>query len=186
MSLCRVHQVMLMVKPAGVWQTTFGPITLNSNSSDFGGGNNIRMYFTAAQLSTSGSKVRITFNASSAANTTITSCYVGHAALVDGGGDFDGTQVRVTFDGGSSSTTITANTSKVSDEITYTVDETKPLYVSMFFNGGAGTGTMRQNFATPTTLRYTKAGSDESAVTDVSGYATASVDMCISLIEVLT
>ena len=179
-----VQQVLLAEAAAagGTWQTTWTN-SLTSDTSDFGSGTNIRQYFDASVVTTSGSKVRITFSAGSASNATLTSVYCGHV----GGSapNFDGTQIRVTFNTGSNSVTIPGGTSKVSDDIIYSLDQTKHFMAAMFLNGGAGTGVLRQNFSTPTSTRFTKATTtDESAMTSPAGYGSGAVDVCVSKIEV--
>lgn len=114
----------------------------------------------------------------------ITSAYIGHAGVNSA---FDGTQVPLTFDGGSASVTITAGgASKLSDVIAYNYDSTKDLIVALLyasndvrFNSAGATG-----FAS-----YVKAG---AAGSDVSGTAPAGFSgtsnraISIDLVEVRT
>lgn len=163
------------------WTTTFSA-TLNVDSDGWNGVN-LRQQFAAAALSTSGGLVRITFQAGSSQDATISSCYLGHAAGAGDAFDFDGTQVQVTV-GGSISFTIPANSSVLSDLIPYTFDETKSFIVAAYFNGGTSHDMIRANTGLANTTKYEKTAADETATANVTGYSSAAGCRLINKIEV--
>lgn len=69
-------------------------------------------------------------------NTTwsILQCWVGHQATSGNAWDFDGNQVQLTFNGGSSSSgSISSSVGKDSDEVSFSYDGSKNLIISMYF-----------------------------------------------------
>ncbi|GAJ21235.1 unnamed protein product, partial [marine sediment metagenome] len=84
----------------------------------------------ASNISDDATIIKISFQGGDLEGFTINDAFVGHASSGGDDWDFDGSQVRVTFSGGSDSVTIGAGATVESDEITYTVDDTIDLIVS--------------------------------------------------------
>ena len=146
---------------------------------------NYRNWYSAGLLSQSATagKTRITFtNASGGGNHTIDSCYIGHAAGAGDAYDFDGAQVQVLVGASGSFSVLTAS-DVVSDEINFSLDETKNVIVSLHINSGfSSNGTYKA--ADANQVGYSKSGSDESSTTNVSSYSADNGPVYIKKIEV--
>lgn len=94
---------------------------------------NTRCRVAASQISTSGSKIRLTLAAYS--GVTFTDVFIGEAGT---NYNFAGTPTRVTF-GGSNGGTIGSGAELVSDDVAFALDETKDYIVSCLLSG-SGTG----------------------------------------------
>lgn len=141
-----------------------------------------RQVITAANLgSNNGDRLRVTFRSSSANPATITAAYIG--AKGASAPNFDGTQVQITFNGGSASATIPTNTTLVSDPITYAFDRTKDLVISTELNGALRYVTSSTGYT-----RYVKnPATGEADDTTVSGYSSdTTASYGIDLIETRT
>jgi parallel beta-helix repeat protein len=149
----------------GTWSTTYS-VSLGTDGT-LGGGttdSNIRNVYTATNLTTSGTKVRFTFQAHSAQTTIISDAAIGER---DGtSDDFVSSPTRITFDGGSTGCSIEAGATKVSDEITFTIDETKSYMVSMWRDGN---GYHRLSYVNVFYYDVTNPGTNKSQDTTVSG-----------------
>lgn len=165
------------------YSTTADP-SLTSNNTGFGG-ELIREVFAAAAFSTSGDRVRITFiPPTSGNNTNISNAFIGKKGV--SAPNFDGNQVRITFNGGSNSVVLTAGgPSVVSDPITFSFDHTVDHVIAFEMTG---TSDVRINAGSATNVtRYEKTGSGESGTTTVSGYSSnAGYLLSIDKIEVRT
>lgn len=168
--------------PGGSWVTTFSQ-ALNADSTGWNGFN-LRQHFAASILSQSGSKFRLTLQGSSIASEggQVDGCYGGHAAGAGDAYDFDGTQVQITV-GGSPTFTIPFNSTVVTDEITYTFDETKAFIVAFHFNNASHDNVRGIASLTGATV-YSKSAANETATTDVSTYGSAAGVRAINKIEV--
>lgn len=163
------QQALLMAGPVSGWQSTFTSV-FNADNPGWDG-YNLRQVLLAPVLSVSGSKVRVTLQASSAAGGfTIDNAEIGHAALVGDAYDFDGTQVALTFSGGSAGVTVAQGNTTLSDEITYAFDETKGFIIAMHFTG---TSSLRSQSASANTSAHYKLAANEVSTTDVTAYVTA-------------
>ncbi|MCK1465715.1 hypothetical protein IVB34_47380 [Bradyrhizobium sp. 2] len=131
-----------------------------------------------------GNKIRVTFTPPSAGNTTLSNVYVGHAGTAP---NFDGNQVRLTFNGGNNGVTLYGGgPAVVSDAVTFTYDHTKTLITSMDITG---TSSARNNSATGAdfTLYFKSADSANVGATTVTGYSTAATTArVVSKVEILT
>jgi len=115
-------------------------VTFNSNEVGWFG-YTIRVLIPASELLVSGGPTRITLEASAGGSCNFGACYVGHGASSGDVYDFESTPVQLTV-GGSGNFTILAGATAVSDDIAFTLDETKPLLVAGYFP------------TNPTVLRY--------------------------------
>lgn len=166
---------------AGVWVTSFSQ-TLNIDSANWNG-NNLRMCIFAAVLTQSGSKTRLTLQSGSGAEgAAISEAWIGHQS---GSDQWDaGTLTQITV-GASTSFTIPANTSVVTDEINFALDETQDIVVTFYFNSAAN-DTLRGRNLVVSTISYFKAAASEASVGDVTGYSGTNQGLrLISTIEVL-
>lgn len=165
---------------AGSWQQTFAK-TLNADEGSWNG-YTLRQPVPAASISVSGTKMRTTFEGGSVEGVTLSAVYFQEAAAAGDAFDFATTPVQVTFDGGSGSVVIGAGASKLSDEITVTVDETKSYVFAFFINGGTGSDTVRR--VSDSGNGYYKLGNDVTTV-NATGYSPASLTFyLINKIEV--
>lgn len=128
-------------------------------------------------MSESGSKIKLKFRRTTA-NYTIDSCYIQEKGA--SAPDFSSSPVQITFDSGNSGTTITAD-GTWSDEIDFSLDETKDYVISMFISTGIA---VPYAFETGTVIDYyRKLTTDESNVVDVSGY-TEFLNYAIAISEI--
>lgn len=171
------------VAAAGTWVTTFSQ-ALDIDSGSWTGFN-MRQHIAASLLSQSGSKFRLTLQSGSGSEgAQISGMYAGHAAGSGDAYDFDGTQVQVTV-ASSSSFTVAANSTVVTDEITYTFNEASNFIIAAHFNNGSH-DTVRAKNAVPGNTNYFKSAASEVATANVTGYSTtANALRLVSLIEVL-
>ena len=133
----------------------------------------IRVVIDAAQISTSGSTVNVTFVAGTGSDGfSIAGAYIGHAAGAGDAYDFDGNQAQITFDGGSGSVTIAASGTKKSDDISFDLDETKNLIIAVGIANDTGNDEIRDQTSATGFDTYQKSGGNgEESTTDVTGYS---------------
>lgn len=105
---------------------------------------------------------------------TLNDVFIGQVAVAGNAYDFDGGQVRVTWNGGSSSLSMVGgNTSYFSDEIAFTIDQTKAILVA--YNIGLTSAISRGTGLTTDYLTYIKAAVQEAGSTvKVTGYSATS------------
>lgn len=97
-----------------------------------------RTVYLPSSLLASASRVQLAF-ARGAVDYAIGDVWIGHGEGTGDDWDFDGNQVRVTFDGGSTGKTVLAGQGYVlSDEIVFSVNTSKRLIVSIYFGGASG------------------------------------------------
>jgi hypothetical protein len=114
-----------------LWQDAYSYSTWQGTS--YGWTNyNMRVVIPAAELSGSGSGVRITLGYYDT-DYDIAALYIGHQATSGDTIDFDGNQTQVTFNAGSGSATVSTGGLE-SDIITFNFDGTKNLVFSMYFS----------------------------------------------------
>jgi hypothetical protein len=151
-----------------IWTETTGA-ALAGNSTGWAG--NFRQHVQAANVSTSGNRARVTFKGGTGENASVGAAYIGHGAASGDPYDFEATPVQLMV-GGSGSFTVPAATEVVSDSAVFSLDETKPLVISVFFNNGAAdnVATASPGFGTA----YFKPGAtSEAATINVTGYNTS-------------
>jgi hypothetical protein len=161
---------------SGSWITTYNqtaPWIYGTNSSSM----NFRMIYSGSDLTMSGSKIRLTIKAHNAHAQTLSGVSIGERNGTTIG--TVGTPTRVTFDGGSSSVTISAGIDKVSDEIDFEIDETKQYLIHVFQNEGdsgdyayasASSGRYYLDTTNDDTLVQTPAGYNTSQITEYKSY----------------
>lgn len=167
--------------PISGWQIAFSR-TLTADSTGWNGFN-LRQTFAASLLAFSGSQVRITFQASSAAggiSCDHVSC--GHKATSPTHAwDFDGTEQPLLFSASASMSIAQGNT-LVSDALTYTFDKTKDFIVAAHFNAASA---IRNTNPVTGAVGYNKSGASETATDAPASYATnASALSFVTKIEV--
>ncbi len=163
------------------WAVTWQSATLASTAA--GQANYLnRNYWPASILIFSGTSVRVTL-AGDSADYKVDDMYIGHCAASGDAWDFDGGQVRVTFDSGSTGCTVSAGVDKVSDEISFTLDETKNLLISYFT---LNTSYDDWPYTSSNCAVFYKSGSTgDVATSDIAGMSTAAnTAQVISKIEV--
>lgn len=164
------------------WSTTFEHTGWTGNSNAWNGAN-LRQQFAASVLSASGDKVRLTLRSSSVAEgAKVAAMYIGHAAGAGDAWDFDGTQVQVTV-GGATSWTIPANSTVLTDAITYAFDEAKSFIVAAFFDDSANDN-LRSSSGLANTNAYSKTAASEVSTSNVTGYSNGGGLRMIEKIEV--
>jgi len=133
-------------------------MTVNQTDS---GTRNYRQLVDKSTIATSATTIKIRIYASATTNANITGSAIGPQA--DSGDAYDTSgMTRITWDGGSNTTTITANTYKDSDEIAYALDNTVNQIISVY-------STARNfRFGTTGSLYYNSITSDESQTADIS------------------
>ncbi len=150
----------------GSWQTTYSKV-LGSDESGFSA-YGIRQVIQSSDLLVSGSKVRVTINGSNAgAGYSISSSAMGAGAAAGNTYNYDGTQVALTWNGGSASVTGASGSVTVSDEIVYALDKTKNFVVAFFFNS---TTTLAYAANTGSTQGFYKSGANTVINTTETGF----------------
>lgn len=162
------------------WTTVFSAV-MNAFSTAWNGFN-LRAYFAAVGLSdVTGTHVRLTLESGSS-DCVIGAMTLGHRSSGDNY-DIDGTPTPVTVGGLTSFTIPTAGT-LVTDAIPFSFDGSKDFVVAAYFNGGSGHDAVRANASTANTNTHAKAGSNETATGNVTGYSTSGGVRMINKIEV--
>jgi len=116
----------------GGWSESWTGIALTSSVEPINvADRNKRMILPAAAITTSGTKVRFTLQAPLTANMVISGMSICEQSATS---TCTTTPTRITFDSGSNGTTVTANQTTVTDEIIYTIDETKTYLVHGWWN----------------------------------------------------
>jgi len=150
---------------AGVFNGSFD----NDNFNRDGAGPNAgqRMLIPSAQISISGSKIRVHMRAPAVGTLTVKEVWVGHQG-VGNAWNFDGTQVCLQFSS-VAGFTISNGATLISDEVDYPIDASKNLVVSFGLGSPAATPVNDTN-ATGLSL-YSKANSSsEAGDTAPTGY----------------
>src|SRR5512139_2061156 len=88
-----------------------------------------RIVVTADNISGNASKIKLRLKAHGTQNYTINGCSIGERSSTSD--DFTSGPTRVTF-GGNNSVTVSAGVDAYSDEITFTIDETKTYLVHLY------------------------------------------------------
>lgn len=132
----------------------------------------MRQRIEAAAITGNGPTCTVELIAHGSNDLPIDQAYIGQAASSGNNWDFDGNQVQITFDGGNSGTTVSAGTTVVSDDISFSIDDTEALIVAFdILTGGdyrpktEGTKTNFSNYQKDTS------GTDESDQTAPTGYS---------------
>jgi hypothetical protein len=164
----------------GPWRTTFSQ-SLSIDSSGWNGFN-MRNVISNAVLSDSGSRVRLTLVAGSAAQAVVDGAYIWKQALT--GDSYDGLAASGVpiLVSGSQSFTIPSGTEVVTDEIIFDLDETLNLITAFHFGG---VSTIRGENSVANVNEFSKSAANEVSTADVTGYAQASSAIrMVRLIEV--
>lgn len=106
--------------------------------------------------------------ATSGTDGAIDAVWIGPAAKSGDGYDFDGTQVQVKFGGSNSVTLVAGGSDQVSDDISLTIDASRPLLMA-FHNSASGS--YRQRSGEFSTNGWSKSGADDTSTTDKTGYS---------------
>ena len=162
------------------YSTTADPSLTGNAAANSQSSNTNRFRIPASVISVSGDRVRVTFKAATSGPLNILQAYVGHAGT---GSDFDGTQVQLTFSG-ATSVNLAAGASLESDPVSYSLDETKDLMVSLAHGTSStnafNTGQAGYNF-------YSKAGVSDASATITTGYTPDPNSIaCVDLVRVRT
>lgn len=136
----------------------------------------LRQVIDANQLTTSGSKVRITIKTTNATSITVGACFIGERAALGDNYDFASAPTRITWNGGNSSVSGNLTAGKLSDEISFAIDETKH-YVIAFYIATAFNNIVAKNITGGNTQAYFKLNVNEASVVNASGYTTHTNDV---------
>jgi hypothetical protein len=161
------------------WQVAYSR-SLTADSTGWNGFN-LRQVINSSNLSLGGTKVRVTLQAAIATSGfTIDHAEIGHAAGAGDPYDYDGGQIALTFSGGSASVVVATGGSVLSDEMTFTLDNTKNFIIAMHFSA---TSTLRagSNTGAPS---YFKSAASEVSTSDVTGYTTGGSSFVVNKVEV--
>ena len=168
----------------GTWQTvhSLSPATNNPGWSGY----TLRQLLAVGAYSggpTTGTKVRITLDASTVASAIIDACYVGHRAGAGDPYDYDGNQVQILFSG-AAGVTVAAGSPRLSDEITFSFDKTKDLIIGVHFSGVSA---IRQSIALGANYTaYDRSAINDAGTTNTTAYNVGSGKLnFISKVEVL-
>lgn len=160
-----------------------------TSGSNFAASSHMRIVIAASEVDASGSTVRVTLQAGASNDAVIASAYIGHQASSGNAYDFDGNQAQLLFSA-SGSTTVSAGTTETSDSVSFSLDATKNLVLSVGFTSFSGTG--EDTTATATNFDfYVRSGSGSSEAGDsvpASALITSQTDRrnLFGLIEVAT
>ena len=146
-------------------------VTLTLNSDGQNGITRVQRLTTAALTMPSFTirNMRVTFQASAAEQRTITDAYIGHQAGAGDVYDFAATPVQLLF-AGSTSKTIAASTSEVSDWASFNYDKTSTLLVAFYTGGGASADAPKYQTVVANANEYTKTANDAATV-NKTGYS---------------
>ncbi|TXH10395.1 MAG: hypothetical protein E6R03_15475 [Hyphomicrobiaceae bacterium] len=162
--------------PGGTWVPTFSQ-TLAVDQTSLQN-YSFRTVIPAGSISTSGTTIRATLQASSSASVTFD-----NVSIVErSGSTVNGTTAptALLFSGGAS-VTVSAGSSVVSDALSYTLDETKD-YLLICDIGSSNGGTVRRDDAT--FLSYYAAAANSWNVQSPGGFSSAAVLWNVSKLEV--
>ena len=130
-----------------------------------------RQLIDSGQLTQNASTLTVGFDATQATESLrIDNAYIGHQAASGDAYDFDGSQVRITFNTGSNGFVISSGATITSDIITFSLDSTKNLIVSFDWTNNSDNAGSQISGATGFTL-YTGTGkAPDASTTDATGY----------------
>lgn len=161
----------LVGRIVAVWQA-LSLTTLSSQSTGWAG-YTVRQKFNTPIL-VSGTKVRVTFQAGTSGTLSIDACYI----QTKGSGSFDysGAPVQITFDGGSSGfSSLSANSQKLSDEISLSFDGSVPLVLAWHMPSSPASNLAAvDTFSTTNHDRAYKSAVNDTTNQTPTGYTTTS------------
>lgn len=126
-------------------------------------------------------KVRISFKSANSGGVVMGEAYVGKQAASGDAYDFATTPTPITWNGGSTTCTIPANTSQQSDEVNFAITSGDKLVFSFYFSG-ASSLRIFQDPGTSDICRY-KLGNDAATV-DATGYTPDTLMESLNLVEI--
>jgi hypothetical protein len=157
------------------WVPTFGPITFNTNAGSWAG-ITVRQLIPASSLSTSGSFVRVKFEAPTNSSFVVAAAYIG--PQLGAGYDMAATPAELRFSG-VSGFSIASSAVIVSDETPFALDETAGHIVSYDVTSG------NARYVASALDVYFKAAAAEAGVANVTGYSPAAGrTQAVSTIEI--
>jgi hypothetical protein len=115
----------------------FGGFSLDDTDGVNWAGRTLRQRFEPSILAANnGGDERVSFGFATGTSGNIAAAYIGHAAASGDAYDFDGAQIQLTFDGGSTTKAVSGASTVNSDYVTgFTYDPTKALIISVAFTG---------------------------------------------------
>lgn len=147
--------------------TTTAVATLDADLGGYGTYTFVQVV-PASAISVSGTKIKVRFEArSSSTGIDMANCYIGEQAAAGDAYDFSTTPTAITFNGGNAGFSISGGQQQESDEITFTIDETKSYLISFY---ASGNGNYRYKAALAPFTCYNKLANDAATV-NKSGYA---------------
>lgn len=139
--------------------------------------------FLVGAITATGTTIELVIEGGTAAG-TLNDVFIGKVAIAGNAYDFDGNQVRVTWNGGSSSLSLTAGSQLVtSDQISFTIDGSSAILVA--FNIGTTSSIGRNTALTTNFLTYIKSAIQEAGTTAKATGYTATSKQSFLTIQVL-
>ncbi len=158
--------------------TTIFSLSDSGTSSTDSGTRNWREQVSHLDITANATKIKITVTASATGDLNITGAGIGPAATAPNASSI----TRITWDGGSNSTTVTHGTSKTSDTITYSLDHTVDQIVTIYTTARNVEYYSNNN----ETLWSNFSGPDQSQSATVSGYSTGGNSVIGSISSIQT
>lgn len=146
-------------------------------------GFNLRIVINSSLIHTSASIIKLWLSRSNGTTWKFTDCFIGKQASSGDPYDFDGTPVRVTFNGNNGAT-VTSNNFE-SDFINFNVDSSDTIVISFYFDDASYDDLPRTADGAVSGIQcYHKYSSNEASVVDVSGYTSQPAGrlFCVSAI----
>lgn len=147
------------------------------DASDGWNGHTVRVWLPASQITQSAETLTLKLGYKDA-DWTFAKVYIGHAAASGDAYDFDGTQVQVLFSASAGGTVSVGGLT--SDEITYSLDETKNLVVAIYL--ASATTVPKHAIGSGETCYY--CSGDDAATTNTGGYSTSASQ--VQMVDTLT
>lgn len=165
-------------KESGCLLNNWQDVVNEPGNADLGSGQNLTIVvqLTVAAMSNTGlCALRATFAASSTEAFQVTKCYVGPRNMAGDAYDFETTPTQLFFDGGNAGFSIAANQTKVSDVLELTIDGAKDFLIAFHIANSAANDGYRRDTSAAWNWHF-KAGGDDSATVNKTGYTTVSGD----------
>jgi len=159
---------------------TYSPATVGTDWVGF----NLRIVISSSLISGDSEETQLHLFGISGYTWSFTDCFIGHQASSGDPYDFDGTPTRVTF-GGNNGASVDENGLK-SDSISFSIDSSKNLVVSFYFNDSATDDIPRTNDGAVSGVQcYHYSGSNEAGVADAtSGYTSQPAGRLFCIAEI--
>lgn len=159
-------------------------LTLNTDADAQNGQTHVERVAAAALTLPSGviTQMRITWEAGSTEQVTITNAYIGHRAGAGDAYDFAATPVQLLFSG-LASVTIPAGTLQACDLASFAYNKTSDLLIAYYMGGGTGADMVRYASGLGGNYDHFNKAANDAATVDKTGYGTSAGVSTIKKIE---